>query len=170
MRFFLGLILGGIGGTILGALLMLGAFPFLFPPPMVNETVAEQYDIQPILLGSTSFRQNVAGHDAAHWGRGDIKIYQRTQDKYVIEFQANFEVGPGPNFWLYLNSQPDIDDEDGFQADAQRARLTKIKSFQGSQVYEVPAAAVKDAKALTIWCESFHQYIASANLDLSDDV
>ena len=166
MRFLLGFFIGGIGGVVAGAGLMLVVFPFLFPPPMVNETVAGTYDIQPILAAETSFRQNVPGQDAAHWGRGDVKVYQRSVDKYVIEFQPNFEVGPGPNFWIYLNSEADIDDEKDFDDDDDRLRLTKIKSFQGSQLYEVPAAAIKNAKAITIWCESFGQYIASANIDL----
>ncbi len=164
MRFIFGFLFGGILGVIGGAVLMVVAFPFLFPPPMVNETV-DNPSFTPV--ASAEFRQNVAGHDAVHWGRGDIRIYRKPSGNYVVEFQSNFEVGPGPNFWLYVNAEADIDDENDFKADRERARITKIKSFSGSQVYEIPSDIVEAGAAISIWCESFDQYIASANYVLN---
>ena len=154
-------------GGLAGAGIMLIVFPFIFPPPMVNESVADMYEFQPELVTVTEFRQNVDGHDLAHWGRGEVSIYQKSGDTYIIEFHSNFEVGPGPNFWIYLNSVSDIDNEDQFLADTNRTRITKIKSFQGSQVYEVKTRDLINAQAITIWCESFNQYIASANIDIT---
>ncbi len=151
-------------GFVGGAGVMLIIFPFLFPPPMVNETVEGIAGLS--LLNETSFRENAVGQDAAHWGRGDVKIYQATDGSHQIEFQSNFEVGAGPNFWIYLNSEADIDEESDFKLDEQRVRIAKIKSFQGSQVYELKPGQLGDAKALTIWCESFGQYIASANINV----
>ena len=163
MRFITGFLFGGILGAVGGGALMLILFPFIFPPPMVNEEVDAGSGA--LVVDETEFRQNVAGHDLAHWGRGDVKIYLGGDGMYLIEFQSNFEVGPGPNFWIYANTLGDVDDETDFQSDADRVRLTKIKSFQGSQVYEVEAGDLRDAKAITIWCESFNQYIASANIN-----
>ncbi len=164
MKFITGFLLGGIAGVVGGAALMLIAFPFLFPPPMVNETVEDEIGV--VMVDEAEFRQNVAGHDPAHWGRGDVVIYQDGSGDYLVEFQSNFEVGPGPNFWLYINTDDFIDDENDFREDGDRKRITKVKSFQGSQVYKVSSEDMENAKAVTIWCESFHQYIASANLDL----
>lgn len=164
MRFLLGFFIGGAGGFVGGMLAMLIVFPFLFPPPMVNELVS---DDTAVILLETSFRENVDGQDLAHWGRGDVKIYQGEGGKILVEFQPNFEVGAGPNFWLYVNKLDNIDNELDFNGDMERVRVTKIKSFQGSQVYEVSGADFEHAKALTIWCESFGQYIASANLSSS---
>ena len=139
---------------------MLTAFPFLFPPPMVNETVSNAtYEV----VTETNFRQNVVGHDVAHWGRGDIAIYRKPDGNYVVEFKADFEVGPGPNFWIYINTEQDINDEFDFDNDSNRIRITKIKSFRGSQIYEVSQADIEAGGAITIWCESFNEYIASAN-------
>lgn len=164
MRFLIGFFIGGILGVVGGAALMLIAFPYLFPPPMVNETVGD--DVAALMVDETMFRENVPGHDPAHWGRGDVKVYREDDGDYLVEFQPNFEVGPGPNFWLYVNTSDFIDSETEFEADVDRKRITKVKSFRGSQVYEIAAEDMEDAMAITIWCESFHQYIASANLDL----
>ena len=164
MRFLGTFILGGIFGMAGGAALMLILFPFLFPPPMVNELVEQ--DSGAVVLSETEFLQNVDGHDPAHWGRGDVKVYLDAKGDYLIEFQANFEVGPGPNFWLYVNTRDDIQNEVEFLADESRKRIDKIKSFRGSQVYKVAKEDMANVEAITIWCESFNQYIASANLSV----
>lgn len=154
---------GGILGFAGGAGAMLVVFPFLFPPPMVNDAL-DQSD--GLLVEEASFREGLSGQDPFHWGRGDLKIYQQPEGGFQIEFQTNFEVGAGPNFWIYLNSDEFIDNERQFQADKERVRLTKLKSFQGSQVYAATAEQMKNVKAITIWCESFHQFITSANVSL----
>ena len=143
---------------------MLVVFPFIFPPPMVNEALEASGGS---LVEEAEFREGLSGQDPFHWGRGDLKIYRNADDTFQIEFQANFEVGAGPNFWIYLNKENNIDNEIQFQADESRVRLTKLKSFQGSQVYVASADQMADVKAITIWCESFHQFITSANLDVS---
>ena len=153
---------GGVFGLVAGAAAMLIAFPFLFPPPPLSESIAP--DKIDSLLVSTAFRKDVDGQDAAHWGEGDIKIYQGANGDILLELQGNFEVGPGPNFWLYLNTIADVNNEEDFEEDAGRVRVTKLKSFSGSQVYSLPEMEYQNAKALTIWCETFGQYIASANL------
>ncbi|MYB38879.1 MAG: DM13 domain-containing protein, partial [Gammaproteobacteria bacterium] len=90
--------------------------------------------------------------------------YRADDGNVLVELQADFEVGPGPNFWLYLNSVGGIDDEGDFEADNGRRRIAKLKSFTGSQVYAVNAGDFKSARAVTVWCESFGQYIASADI------
>lgn len=160
----IGFLIGGLLGLAGGALGMLLAFPFLFPPPEVNETVAAMAgrDVAPLV--ESRFREGVAGQDAAHWGRGGVRAYRSDDGNVLIELQPDFEVGPGPNFWVYLNARAGIDDESGFEADAGRHRLAKLKSFTGSQVYAASAAHFDGTRAITIWCESFGQYIASADV------
>lgn len=153
-------VLGGVLGAVAGGGGMLIAFPFLFPPPQVNETAAAGL----AAVGETRFREDSAGQDAGHWGRGAVKFYRDADGAVVAELQADFEVGPGPNFWLYLNSRPGVENEDDFLADEARIKVHKIKSFSGSQVYKLDAGEFAGARALTIWCESFNQYIASADL------
>ncbi len=153
-------VLGGVLGAVAGGGGMLIAFPFIFPPPQVNETAAT--GLPP--LGETRFRDDSDGQDAGHWGRGAVKFYRDADGAVLAELQADFEVGPGPNFWLYLNGRAGVENEEDFLADAERIKVHKIKSFSGSQVYKLDAGEFAAARALTIWCESFHQYIASADL------
>ncbi|MGI9338363.1 MAG: DM13 domain-containing protein [Gammaproteobacteria bacterium] len=156
---------GGFLGFVAGAGLMLVLFPFFFPPAEVNEKVAvASGGGAAVLLAETAFRTDSPGQDAGHWGRGGIKIYRDGGGDILVELQADFEVGPGPNFWLYLNAKGDIDTEDDFYADDARIKAAKIKSFTGSQVYQIAAADYDKTKAITIWCETFGQYIASANI------
>lgn len=166
MKSFLFFVIGGILGLGAGAGGMLIAFPYIFPPPAVNETV-DATEAGALLLES-EFRQGVAGQDAAHWGEGGLKVYRGRNGGILLELQGNFAVGPGPNFWLYFNLAGDINDEDDFKADEGRIKLTKLKSFRGSQVYQVSENDFNQAKALTIWCDSFNQYIASANLSANE--
>lgn len=156
--FIYGIILGGIGGV--GVMLI--AFPYLFPPPQVNETVQAMV-ANPNAIAQTKFRSDVKGQDQVHWGKGDIKIYLNN-DTVLLEFQSNFEVGPGPDFWVYLNSQSNIDTEQDFVNDDQQVVIQKLKSFKGSQVYTINRSDYDRAKSVTIWCRTFNQYIASANL------
>ena len=157
-------ILGGFLGVTAGAGLMLVFYPFIFPPVEVNETTATIGEDNAQLLAESTFREGVSGQDAGHWGKGNIKTYRAANGEILLELQGNFEVGPGPNFWLYLNTAPDINDESDFQSDAGRVKLAKLKSFTGSQIYRASAQQYQKAKSLTIWCETFNQYIASANL------
>lgn len=163
VKFAIGLVVG----LVIGAGVMLLAYPFVFPPPILNESVAEfaGFDIdQPVY--ETQLREGVEGQDPLHWGRGSIFIHKTVDHNYLIEFQDDFAVGPGPNFWIYLNSVSGIDQEDDFNADSPRLKIAKLKSFKGSQVYHIDRETLEASKAITIWCESFGQYIASADFDV----
>lgn len=145
---------------------MLIAFPFLFPPPIVNETFSQIEGVverQSIYTGA--FREDAPGQDFAHWAKGRISVHQAAGDEAWIQLESDFEASPGPNYWVYLNSQAAIDDESDFLADDQRVRLAKLKSFSGSQLYPTSKTELADTRSLTIWCESFDQYIGSADFD-----
>lgn len=165
-KIIISFIIGGVLGVVAGAGGMLIVFPYIFPPAPGNETV-KAMEVETLLL-DTKFREDSVGQDAGHWGRGDLKVYSGKDGGIVIELQGNFEVGPGPNFWLYLNTVADVNEEDDFYADAERIKITKLRSFEGSQVYTLAADDYAKAKSLTIWCETFGQYIASANLTGKD--
>ena len=162
-RAIIGFIVGGVLGFGGGAGAMLIAFPFFFPPPQVNETVSGMSAADEV-LGESVFREDAAGQDPAHWGRGGVKFYRARDGGVLMELQADFEVGPGPNFWIYLNARGGVNDEDDFRADEGRVKAAKLKSFSGSQVYALDAERFSRAKAVTVWCESFGQYIASADI------
>lgn len=92
-----------------------------------------------------------------------MRAYRRDDGDVLIELQPDFEVGPGPNFWVYLNTRGGVDDEADFEADGGRQPIRAPEELHGSQVYRTSADAFEAAGALTISCESFGQYIASAD-------
>ena len=166
MKTFRNLLIGFIVGVAVGGGAMLIAFPFLFPPPVVNETLSQidgTAESQSRYVGV--FREDAPGQDFAHWAKGRISVHDADGDEAWIQLESDFEASPGPNYWVYLNSRSAIDDESDFLADEQRVRLAKLKSFSGSQLYLTSGHSISDKRALTIWCESFDQYIGSADFE-----
>lgn len=154
--------LGFAAGLVVGAAGMLVAFPYLFPPPELNETLAAAERPREIRRGRID--EAAPGRDPVHWGKGDLAVYETVAGE-ALQLGEGFEVGPGPNYWVYLNTRAGIGEEKDFAADQGRRRIAKLKSFKGAQVYRLPADAPIDRfKAVTIWCESFDAYIASADL------
>lgn len=125
MKSFLFFVVGGILGVVAGAGGMLIAFPFIFPPPPATESVQGEV----ALLGETRFRETSAGQDTGHWGRGGIKVYRAEDGSVLAELQDDFEVGPGPNFWLYLNGEKNIEPKRIFWRTPRGAKRTKLKVF-----------------------------------------
>lgn len=161
MRPLLAFILGGILGVIAGAGGMLIAFPFIFPPPVVAEKPPSATTVSRI--GTFQFDENAPGRDLIHWANGSGGIYKADR-MIVIRFDDNFRAGPGPNYWVYLNTVP-VGEAQAFRSDAGRVKLAPLKSFSGGQNYTVPDdVAIGKFQTVTIWCESFSVYIGSAPL------
>jgi hypothetical protein len=161
MRGWLSFLLGGVLGVIAGAGGMLIAFPFIFPPPVVSErppigTVTSE-------IGAFRFDEQAPGRDLVHWANGSGGVY-RVERMAVIRFGDDFKAGPGPNYWVYLNTVP-VRDTGAFKADSGRVKIAPLKSFTGGQNYTLPPG-IDPARfhTVTIWCESFSVYIGSAVL------
>jgi hypothetical protein len=158
---------GSLGGLVAGAGAMLVLFPFLFPPPELNEEPPAAGVLADQTTGRTriafEFDRNAPGRDLIHWANGTGALI-KTQQGWVLRFDQEFEAGPGPNYWIYFNKRA-VGDEDDFNADAARVKMSQLRSFRGGQNYSVPAAIDPDAfHTVTIWCESFGVYIGSAAL------
>src|SRR3977135_3258448 len=81
-------------GTGLGVALGFFFFPFVFPPPPAAEQLSEA-DRSPLIATGTFIHANPS--DPVHYGKGNVSVYQRT-----VYLEADFEVGPGPAFHVYL--------------------------------------------------------------------
>ena len=151
---------GGVLGLIAGAGGMLVAFPFLFPPAAVNEAPLAQ---RSAARAAFAFDRSAPGRDAVHWANGSGAIVA-VEGGRALRLEDDFEAGPGPNYWIYLNTRA-VGEEKDFTADAGRVKLAKLKSFKGAQNYVLPAD-VDPARfhTVTIWCETFGAYIGSAVL------
>lgn len=165
-------------GLVLGAGAMLVAYPFLFPPPALAEArpqaLAATMPAPPgnaAVAASESaavafhFDPDAPGRDPIHWADGSGEFIP-TAEGWVLRLNADFRSGPGPNFWIYLNTVP-VGEERAFLADAGRLRLAPLRAFEGAQNYLLPAGVTPaDFRTVTVWCESFDAYIGSAALPL----
>jgi hypothetical protein len=142
---------------------MLIAFPFLFPPPVVSEAAPTTATAPVTQTGIFRFDETAPGRDAVHWANGSGSVF-KGESSTLIRLDDDFVAGPGPNFWIYLNTVP-VGEESAFKADEGRVKIAQLKSFKGGQNYELPAGFdIGKFHTVTIWCESFGVYIASAKL------
>lgn len=149
-------LLGGILGTGFGVALGFFLFPYVFPPPVANESLTTEERTAPVATG-VFIHANPA--DPVHYGKGKMTLYEGT-----VFLEADFEVGPGPKFHIYLVPKAQVrasDDLDG----AMFVDLGRLKSFTGSQKYPVPGGLdLADYKSVVIWCEKFGVLISPADL------
>jgi hypothetical protein len=165
LRLSLAFLVGAVLGIVVGAGGMLVAFPFLFPPPVVAEAEPTG-GAGSTRLGTFRFDERAPGRDLVHWANGSGAVY-RTGSATVIRFGDDFRAGPGPNYWIYLNTVP-VGDTASFKADTGRVRIAQLKSFTAGQNYVLPPDIdVGRFHTVTIWCESFSVYIGSAALPSS---
>lgn len=158
-RFMRGIViflLGAVCGAGFGVALGFFLFPFVFPPPPAFEQLTEA-DRTPLVATGTFIHANPS--DPIHWGRGKVSVYQRT-----VFLEADFEVGPGPAFHVYLVPAPNIRNASQVK-DTMFVDLGGLRAFKGSQRYAIPAGVdLKDYPSVVIWCERFSVLISPADL------
>lgn len=168
-----GLVAGGGAGVVAGAGGMLAAYPYLFPPPAANDAplpVAAGVPGEPARAGAVAaprrvfrFDERAPGRDPIHWADG-TGLVARVDGTWTLRLNPDFRAGPGPNFWLYLNTTA-VGEERDFEADRRRVKLAPLRAFTGAQNYRLPAGLDPTAfHTLTVWCETFGVYIASGAL------
>ena len=147
---------GGIFGTALGVALGFFFFPFVFPPPTATEQLTEA-DRSPLVATGTFIHANPS--DPIHYGKGKVSVYQRT-----VFLEADFEVGPGPAFHVYLVPNANIRTATAVK-DSMFVDLGGLRAFKGSQGHPIPAGVdLKNYPSVVIWCECFSVLISPADL------
>jgi len=156
MRWFKGFLFGGLLGTLLGIAVGIFVFPYIFPPPEATETLNKAE--AGALVAKGSFVQPNP-NDPVHTGKGDVSVYSRT-----VFLGENFEVGPGPDFHVYLVPKADIGSSSDV-ADTMYVDLGRLRAFKGSQNYAIPAGVdLKKFPSVVIWCQQFSVLISPADL------
>jgi len=148
--------LGGILGTGFGVALGFFFFPYVFPPPPAAEQLTEA-DRSALIATGTFIHANPS--DPVHWGRGKVSVYQRT-----VFLEPDFEVGPGPKYHVYLVPAASVRNEAAVK-NAMFVDLGRLRAFQGSQRYPIPAGVdLKNYASVVVWCEQFSVLISPADL------
>ena len=165
MRTVITVIISLIIGIAVGVLGTIFVYPFIFPPPQVNESV-QNVQTKILIAHGKFIHPNPA--DRLHWGKGHTKIYRHpSNNANEVLLDKTFQVGPGPAFYLYLSQDANIKKNKDFRQ-AKHFELGPLKSFKGSQVYKIPASIdMNKIKSVVVWCKSFGQLITSANLQES---
>jgi len=149
----IGITIGGVGGFAGGIVV----FPYLFPPPEVNEVVTDRSESDVIATGSFV---HADPSDSVHYGRGGVTVYAD-----LVHLAADFQVGPGPKFHVFL--VPDAEVSPGTEVEQTMfIDLGRLKSFSGSQNYAIPGGVDPTRYgSVVIWCEQFNVLISPAKLN-----
>jgi hypothetical protein len=152
----IGFFIGGVLGLSAGFAGGIFVFPYLFPPPPVNEVVDSKISSEIVATG-TFIHANPS--DPVHYGRGRVSIYPK-----LLHLESDFEVGPGPKYHVYLVPEASISNETRVQ-DAMYVDLGRLKAFSGGQNYAIPDGVdLEKYRSVVIWCEQFNVLISPAKL------
>jgi electron transfer DM13 len=158
-RFWRGIaifVLGGVLGTGLGVALGFFIFPYVFPPPAASEQLSA-IEGSKLVASGTFIHANPS--DPVHYGKGHVSVYER-----IVFLEADFEVGPGPAFHVYLVPKASIRASSDLK-DEMFVDLGGLRSFKGSQRYPIPEGVnLQDYQSVIIWCERFGVLISPADL------
>jgi len=158
-RFLAIFLSGSVLGAAFGVALGFFIFPYVFPPPEAMETLtsAEQTDV---LATGTFIHADPS--DPIHYGSGGVTVYQET-----VFLEADFEVGPGPAYHVYLVPAAEVRDEAAVK-ETMFVDLGGLRAFKGSQKYPIPAGVdLADYQSVVIWCREFGVLISPADLQFN---
>ena len=138
---------------IFGFALGIYLLPILTAPESVEISKINEYEKKS--LYQTEFIRDLKGSDPWHWGEAKVSI---SNNKITV----NGSIAPGPDYKLYLLSDF-VEHEDEFlpiKEDAQY--VAEVKSFENF-VVDIPSDInVSEFNTVVIWCESFNEFITSA--------
>ncbi len=155
-KLFIGLVVGVAVGSASGFALGILIFPFLFPPPPVNEMVVDKSESE---ISATGNFIHANPSDPIHYGQGSLTLYSD-----LLHLENDFKVGPGPKYHVYLVPNANITPDTAVHK-TMFIDLGRLKAFEGSQNYPLPAGIdLKNYKSVVIWCEQFNVLISPANL------
>jgi hypothetical protein len=155
-RWLKGFVVGALLGSAAGFAVGIFVFPYIFPPPAANETLSRKETGQLVAKGTFI---HAAPNDPVHYGKGAVSVFPST-----VFLGEDFEVGPGPDFHVYLVPKAEIRDSSEVK-DTMFVDLGRLRAFKGSQNYPIPAGVdLKNFPSVVIWCQQFGVLISPADL------
>lgn len=155
-KFLATVLLGGVLGTGFGFAVGIFAYPYLFPPPAAMDQLTDAERTE-IVAEGTFIHANPS--DPIHYGQGSVTVYDNT-----VFLEDDFLVGPGPAFHVYLVPAQEVR-TNGDVDDTMFIDLGKLRAFEGSQKFEIPAGInLADYPSVVVWCAEFGVLISPADL------
>ena len=127
--------------------------PILIAPP--PPSAAEVQVAADEAVYSASFRRDLAGSDALHWGEGTVTLGPK-----AITLAGR--LAPGPDYTLYLSPQFVETETDFVRLKSSMTLVGDVRTFEN---FIVPVDAGTDYaryNTVIIWCESFEEFITAA--------
>jgi hypothetical protein len=148
-----GCLLGIGGGFALGIFF----YPYIFLADIVATEGFDAQSAQPLVAEGRFIHANPS--DPIHYGKGKVSVYPQ-----LVRLEADFEVGPGPKFHVYLVPEANVTPATKV-AQTMFVDLGRLRAFKGSQNYPLPAGVdLANYKSVVIWCEQFGVLISPAAL------
>ena len=155
-NFIIGILIGGVLGVVGGFAGGIVVFTYMFPPPPLNEVVDSKTSSEIVATGSFI---HANPSDPVHYGKGRVSVYPK-----LLHLEADFEVGPGPKFHVYLVPDSNITPQTPVQ-ETMFVDLGRLKAFAGGQNYPIPDGVDLDKyRSVVIWCEQFDVLVSLASL------
>lgn len=155
-KFAIAFLIGGLLGAVTGFATGIFVYPYIFLADIVAMETANSAT-QTMVAGGMFKHANPS--DPIHYGKGGVTVYRQS-----VHLHADFEVGPGPKYHVYLVPDADVTPETDV-AKSEFVDLGRLKAFKGSQNYAVPAGLdLAKYKSVVIWCEQFGALISPAML------
>lgn len=149
----IGLLLGGGIGFAAGIFI----YPFLFLNDIVATEQAPDTANRLVVASGKFIHANPS--DPIHYGKGAVNVYPD-----VVRLEADFEVGPGPKYHVYLVPAADVTPSTAVEK-TMFVDLGRLRAFKGSQNYPIPAGTdLNNYPHAVIWCEQFGVLISPARL------
>jgi len=157
VRSFVSFVVGGLIGVAAGFALGIFLYPYIFLADIVGTDKVPDAAAKQVAARGSFIHANPS--DPIHYGRGEVTVYRD-----VVHLEANFEVGPGPKYHVYLVPERDVK-PDTEVAKTMFVDLGRLRAFKGSQNYELPEGLdLGRYPSLVIWCEQFGVLISPAAL------
>ena len=139
--------------------LLTSAISLTFSPSQVRANNApDQLIAQQVSVLSSS---NFITVEQDHQTTGQVRII-RLNGKRYLDFDSEFTTAQGPDVQIILHRNKTVPlnvSEENY------ITLAKLKSFNGSQRYEIPDNIdLDDLKSVGIWCRKFNVTFAYASL------
>jgi hypothetical protein len=127
--------------------------PILIAPPA--PTTAEVGAVAREQSFTGTFRRDLRGSDAFHWGEGTVSVGPR-----AIALAGR--LAPGPDYKLYLATEYVDTREDFKRIKAGAVRVGDVKTFENFVVKVPEGIDPARYKAVVVWCETFSMFITAA--------
>ncbi len=150
-------VVGGLIGAVAGFAGGIFVYPYIFLSDIVASDKVADRATKTVVANGRFIHANPS--DPIHHGKGGVTVYRD-----LVHLEADFEVGPGPKFHVYLVPEREVTPSTEV-AKTMYVDLGRLRAFKGSQNYDVPPGVKLEHYAnVVIWCEHFGVLISPAAL------